>query len=165
VTEGEVESQQAVLPEDPAERVRVLLERIVEELGLDASVAVEEGEDEIHADIEGEDVGLLIGRHGQTIDAVQLLSYQAAFRGRQDRKRVTVDAAGYRRRQSESLQRRAAMAADDAVRHGQAVEMDRMGPNERRVVHEHLRDRPEIETYSEGDEPNRYVVVAPLVSD
>jgi spoIIIJ-associated protein len=57
------------------------------------------------------------------------------------------------------------MAADDAVRHGQAVEMDRMGPNERRVVHEHLRDRPEIETYSEGDEPNRYVVVAPLVSD
>ena len=150
-----MDSQPSVLPEEPAERVRVLLERIVEELGLDASVAVEEGED----------VGLLIGRHGQTIDAVQLLCYQAAFRGRQDRKRVTVDAAGYRLRQSESLQRRAAMAADDAVRHGQAVEMDPMGPNERRVVHEHLRDRPEIETYSEGDEPYRYVVVAPLVSD
>ena len=63
----------AVLPEAPAERVRVLLERILEELGLAASVAVEEGDEEIHADIEGEDVGLLIGRHGQTIDAIQLL--------------------------------------------------------------------------------------------
>jgi spoIIIJ-associated protein len=163
--EGELESQEAVLPEDPAERVRALLERVVEELGLAASVSVEEGEEEIHADIDGEDVGLLIGRHGQTIDAVQLLCYQAAFRGRQDRKRVTVDAAGYRRRQGESLRRRADMAAEDAVRHQEAVEMDPMGSNERRVVHEHLRDRTEVETYSEGDEPNRYVVVAPLISD
>jgi spoIIIJ-associated protein len=153
VAEGEVESQEAVLPEEPAERVRVVLERIVEELGLDASVSVEEGD------------GLLIGRHGQTIDAVQLLCYQAAFRGRQERKRVTVDAAGYRERQGESLRRRADMAAEDAIRHKEAVEMDPMGSNERRVVHEYLRDRPEVETYSEGDEPNRYVVVAPLVSD
>jgi spoIIIJ-associated protein len=165
VAEGGIESQPTVLPEQPAERVRVVLERIVDELGLEASVAVEEREEEIHADIEGEEVGLLIGRHGQTIDAVQLLCYQAAFQGRPDRKRVSVDAAGYRRRQGESLRRRADMAAEDAVRHGQAVEMDRMGSNERRVVHEHLRDRPEIETYSEGDEPNRYVVVAPLLSD
>ena len=165
MAEGEVESQQAVLPDEPAERVRALLERIVEELDLDGSVSVEEDDEEIHADVDGEDVGLLIGRHGQTIDAVQLLCYQAAFRGRQERKRVTVDAAGYRRRQGESLRLRADMAAEDAVRHGEAVEMDPMGSNERRVVHEHLRDRPEIETYSEGDEPNRYVVVAPLVSD
>jgi spoIIIJ-associated protein len=165
VAEGGVESQPIVLPEEPAERVRVVLERIVDELGLEASVAVEEREEEIHADIEGEEVGLLIGRHGQTIDAVQLLCYQAAFQGRPDRKRVSVDAAGYRRRQGESLRRRADLAAEDAVRHGQAVEMDPMGSNERRVVHEHLRDRPEIETYSEGDEPNRCVVVAPLLSD
>ena len=143
----------------------MLLERILEELGLEASVAVEEGEEEIHADIEGEEVGLLIGRHGQTIDAIQLLAYQAAFRGRQDRKRVSVDAAGYRRRQGESLRRRADLAAEDAVSHGQAVEMDPMSSNERRVVHEHLRDRPEIETYSEGDEPNRVLVVAPLITD
>jgi spoIIIJ-associated protein len=165
VAEGEVESQEAVLPEEPAERVRVVLERVVEELGLDASVSVEEGDEEIHADVDGEDVGLLIGRHGQTIDAVQLLCYQAAFRGRQERKRVTVDAAGYRERQGESLRRRADMAAEDAIRHKEAIEMDPMGSNERRVVHEYLRDRPEVETYSEGDEPNRYVVVAPLVSD
>ena len=154
-----------MLPEAPAERVRVMLERIVEELDLEASVSVEEGDEEINAEVDGEDVGLLIGRHGQTIDAIQLLCYQAAFRGRQERKRVTVDAAGYRRRQGESLRRRADMAAEDAVRHKEAIEMDPMGPNERRVVHEHLRERPEVETYSEGDEPNRYVVVAPLLSD
>jgi spoIIIJ-associated protein len=165
VSEGGVESQPTVLPEEPAERVRVVLERIVEDLGLEASISVAEGDDEIHADIEGEDIGLLIGRHGQTIDAIQLIAYQAAFRGRQDRKRVSVDAAGYRRRQGESLRRRAEVAAEDALRHGQAIEMDPMGSNERRVVHEHLRDRPEIETYSEGDEPNRYVVVAPLLAD
>ena len=165
MAEGELESQQAVLPEDPAERVRALLERILEELGLEASVAVEVGDDEIQAQIEGEEVGLLIGRHGQTIDAIQLLCYQAAFRGRQERKRVTVDAAGYRRRQGESLRRRADLAAEDAIRHNEAVELDPMGSNERRVVLEHLRDRPEVETYSEGDEPNRCVVVAPLVSD
>jgi spoIIIJ-associated protein len=153
------------IPHDPAERVRAVLERIVEDLGLEASVAVDEGDEEIKAEIEGEDVGLMIGHHGQTIDAVQLLCYQAAYRGREDRKRVTVDAAGYRERQGESLRRRADMAAEDAIQHGQAVEMDPMGSNERRVVHEHLRDRPEIETYSEGDEPNRYVVVAPLLTD
>ena len=160
-----MESQPTVLPEEPAERVRVLLERILEELGLEASVAVEEGDEEIHADIEGEEVGLLIGRHGQTIDAIQLLSYQAAFRGRQDRKRVTVDAAGYRRRQGESLRRRADMAAEDALaaRRGR-----RDGPDgiERAARRPRAPPRPpEIETYSEGDEPNRYVVVAPLVSD
>ena len=162
---AEEESAVEAMPEEPAERVRVLLERIVEELDLEAEVSVREEESEIHAEVEGEDVGLLIGRHGQTIDAVQLLCYQAAFRGRQERKRVTVDAAGYRERQAETLMRRADMAAEDALSDGRPIEMDPMGPNERRVVHEHLRDRPEIETHSEGDEPNRFVVVSPLLAD
>ena len=159
------EEAQATLPEEPAERVRVILERIVEELDLEAGVSVEEADDEIRADVDGEEVGLLIGRHGQTIDAVQLLCYQAAFQGRQDRKRVTVDAAGYRRRQGEALRRRADVATEDAIRDREPIELEPMGSNERRVVHEHLRDRPEVETYSEGDEPNRYVVIAPLIED
>ena len=153
------------MPEEPAERVRVLLERIVEELELAGEVSVEEDEEEIRASVEGEDVGLLIGRRGQTIDAVQLLCYQSAFRGYPERKRVTVDAAGYRLRQGETLRRQADLAAEDAIRDGRAIEMESMGPNERRVVHEHLRDRPEVETYSEGDEPSRFVVVAPLLTD
>jgi spoIIIJ-associated protein len=141
----------------------VVLERIVEELELEAGVSVEEVDDEIRADVDGDEVGLLIGRHGQTIDAVQLLCYQAAFQGRQERKRVTVDAAGYRRRQGEALRRRADLATEDAIRDRVPIELEPMGSNERRVVHEYLRDRPEVETYSEGDEPNRYVVIAPLI--
>jgi spoIIIJ-associated protein len=159
------EGESTKLPDEPAERVRAVLERIVDELGLDADVAVSEEDGEIHGTVDGEDVGLLIGRHGQTIDAVQLLCYQIAFRGLPDRKRVTVDAAGYRERQSEALCRRADIAAEDAIRDGRAIELEAMGSNERRVVHEHLRDRPEVETYSEGDEPHRCVVVAPLLTD
>lgn len=153
------------LPEEPAERVRALLDRIVAELELDADISVEEDDDEIRGSVDGDEVGLLIGRRGQTIDAVQLLCYQAAFRGRPDRKRVSVDAAGYRERQSASLCRQADMAAQDAIRDGRSIELEPMGSNERRVVHEHLRERPEVETFSEGDEPHRFVVVAPLLAD
>lgn len=153
------------LPEEPIERVRAVLERVVVDLGLDGEVKVEEDEDEIRASVDGDEVGLLIGRHGQTIDAVQLLCYQIAFQGRSERKRVSVDAAAYRIRQNEGLRRNADVAAEDAIRDSRAIELEPMGSNERRVVHEHLRERPEIETYSEGDEPNRYVVVAPLVAD
>ena len=164
MTEGELESEQAVLPDQPAERVRVLLERIVEELGLEASVSVEEAEDEIRADVDGEDVGLLIGRHGQTIDAVQLICYRAAFRGRPERKRVVVDAAGYRDRRRESIERQADRAAERAMKTGKEIELEPMTPTERRVVHQHLKERPGVETFSEGEEPERCVIVAPLLS-
>jgi len=153
------------LPEAPGDRVRSVLERVVLDLQLEAEVLVEEGDDEIRASIEGEDVGLLIGRRGQTIDALQLLCFQIAFQGRPERKRVSVDAAGYRERQGESLRRQADAAAEDAVRDGRAIELEAMGSSERRVVHEHLRDRTEVETYSEGDEPHRFVVVTPLLTD
>ena len=142
-----------------------MLERIVEDLDLEADISVSEDDEEIRASVDGEDVGLLIGRRGQTIDALQLLCFQTAFRGRPDRKRVSVDAAGYRERQGETLRRQADLAAEDAVRDGRAIEMEPMGSTERRVIHEHLRDRAEVETYSEGDEPHRFVVVTPLLTD
>jgi spoIIIJ-associated protein len=152
-------------PEEPAERVAVLLERVLDELDLDGEVELEEGEELIEATVVGdEDYGLLIGRRGQTIDALQLLCYQAAFRGLRDRKRVVVDVAGYRERRRETLHARADRAAEQAVSSAQSVDMDPMSAQERRVVHEHLKERPGVETYSEGDEPNRFVVVAPLVS-
>jgi spoIIIJ-associated protein len=165
MAEGAEADALEALPEEPADRVRAVLERIVTDLELDGEVSVTEDDDEIRGSVDGEDVGLLIGRHGQTIDAVQLLCYQIAFRGRQERKRVSVDAAGYRERQNEALRRNADLAAEDAIRDGRAIDLEPMGASERRVVHEHLRDRTEIETYSEGDEPHRYVVVAPLLAD
>jgi len=153
------------LPEEPVERVRAILERVVEELALDASVAVADEDEQIVGRVEGEDVGLLIGRRGATIDAVQLLCYRAAFRGRQDRKRVVVDAAGYRDRRREAIERQAERAAERALKFGREIELDPMTPSERRVVHQHLKERPGIETFSEGDEPERCVIVAPLLRD
>jgi spoIIIJ-associated protein len=155
----------ASLPDDPVGRVQAVLERIVDALGLNADVEVDEGDEEITGRVEGEDLGLLIGRHGQTIDAVQLLCYQAAFRGRAERKRVVVDAAGYRERRREILHQRADRAAEDALRSRRPVELEAMSAQERRVVHDHLKERAGVETYSEGDEPDRRVIVAPLVAE
>ncbi len=154
------------MPEEPAERVRAVLERVLDELELGGEVEISEDDEMITAVVDGDDdYGLLIGRRGQTIDALQLLCYQAAFRGITERKRVVVDAAGYRERRRETLQRRADRAAEQALDLSRPVELDAMSAPERRVVHEHLKERPEVETYSEGTEPNRCVVVAPLLSE
>jgi spoIIIJ-associated protein len=153
-------------PQEPAERVRELVEEVLDELDLDGEVAVHEDDHRIEAVVEGDDdYGLLIGKRGQTIDALQLLCYQAAFRGMKERKRVVVDAAGYRERRRETLEARADRAAEQALSAGHTVEMDPMSAQERRVVHERLKERSGVETYSEGDEPRRCVVVAPLVSE
>jgi spoIIIJ-associated protein len=159
-------SESAEWPQEPAERVRELVEGVLDELDLDGDVEVEEGEELIEATVSGgDDYGLLIGKRGQTIDALQLLCYQAAFRGLRERKRVIVDAAGYRGRRRETLEGRADRAAEQALDGGHAVEMDPMSAQERRVVHERLKGRSGVETYSEGDEPNRCVIVAPLVAE
>jgi spoIIIJ-associated protein len=153
-------------PDAPAERVQELVEGVLDELDLDGEVVIEEDDDRIAVSIEGEDdYGLLIGKRGQTIDALQLLCYQAAFRGLRERKRVVVDVAGYRERRRETLESRADRAAEQALSSSNAVEMDPMSAQERRVVHERLKERAGVETYSEGDEPRRCVIVAPLVAE
>jgi spoIIIJ-associated protein len=153
-------------PDQPAERVRDLVEGVLDELDLDGEVEIEEDDDRILASIEGEDdYGLLIGKRGQTIDALQLLCYQAAYRGLRERKRVIVDAAGYRERRRQTLESRADRAAEQALSGNHVVEMDPMSAQERRVVHERLKERAGIETYSEGDEPRRCVIVAPLITE
>jgi spoIIIJ-associated protein len=153
------------LPDQPAERVRRILERVVEALDVEAGVEVEEDAEQIVGRVDGDDVGLLIGRRGQTIDAVQLLCYRAAFRGLQERKRVVVDAAGYRVRRQEAIERQADRAAERALKTGKEIELEPMTATERRVVHQYLKDRAGVETFSEGDEPERCVIVAPLLSD
>ena len=153
-------------PQEPAERVRELVEEVLDELDLEGEVEIVEDDSRITASVVGEeDYGLLIGKRGQTIDALQLIAYQAAFRGVRERKRVIVDAAGYRDRRRETLTARADRAAEQALNENQSVELDPMSAQERRVVHEHLKERSGVETYSEGDEPRRCVVVAPLVSE
>jgi len=147
-----------------ADRVRDLLEHVSDALALEADVVVEEEGREIHGTLEGDDLGLFIGRHGQTIDAVQHLAFKAATRDHPPSSgiRVVVDAAGYRERREVALQRQADEAAENAISSGRPVALDAMSATERKVVHEHLKDRAGVETYSEGTEPDRHLVVAPL---
>lgn len=147
----------------PSERVRQLLERIAAAAGLSATIEVSEDQEQIHAEFTGEDLGILIGHNGQTIDAIQHLAYRIAFRGSAARKGVLVDAGGYRERRAVALRAAADQAAEAAVRDGRAVPLEPMSAIERKLVHEHLRTRRDVETYSEGEEPARRLVVAPLV--
>lgn len=149
------------IPAEPAERVRAIVARVVHALGLRASVDIDETDDEIRATVNGDELGLLIGKHGSTIDALQHLVFRAAFLGAEERKQVTVDAAGYRERRAAALHRMADRAAVEAVRYDRAVELEPMRATERKIVHTYLSERTDVETHSEGDEPDRRLVVSP----
>ena len=110
----------------------------------------------------GDELGLLIGKHGSTIDALQHVAFRAAFRGDEERKQVTIDAAGYRERREGALHRMADRAATEALRYDRPVELEPMSAPERKIVHLYLRERSDIETHSEGDEPERRLVVSPV---
>jgi spoIIIJ-associated protein len=153
------------MPTEPADRLEEMLDRVLDACDVDGEVAVEEDDETLRANVEGEDLGLLIGRHGQTIDALEHLGARIAFHGEVARKRVVVDAAGYRERRADVLERQADRAVEDAVQYGRPVALDAMVASERRVVHEYLRDRRDVETYSEGEEPDRHLVVAPVIAD
>jgi spoIIIJ-associated protein len=146
---------------DPVEALEELLEEIVEGLGLEVKIEVEEDADVLTGRLEGEDVGLFIGRHGQTIDAVQHLAQRIVFPEGPSSVRVVIDANGYRERRAEALRSDADEAADEALRTGRPVELDPLPPSERRIVHEYLRERGDVTTHSEGNEPERYLVVSP----
>ncbi len=153
-------------PNDESElaaEVRALVERIVVGIGVDARTDVREDDDSITVTCLGSDLGMLIGRHGQTIDAIQYLSNAIVFRGHpDDRKEVVVDAAGYRARRRASLEALAVRSAQRAARYAEPVELDPMTAVERKIVHLRLKDFPGVETSSEGTEPNRFVVITPV---
>jgi len=147
---------------DDATRLREVVERIVHEIGVECTITIEESDEEIRVVCDGHDLGVLIGRHGQTIDAIQYLANAIVFRGRYDeRKPLIVDAAGYRDRRQATLDALALRMAEQASATGQRVELEPMTAVERKIVHEKLKDDPEVETTSEGTEPNRFVVILP----
>jgi spoIIIJ-associated protein len=157
-------SADAERPDDelePSDALQELLEEIVEALGIEVEVEVDEREGILNGRIQGADVGLFIGRHGQTIDAVQHLAQRIVFPEGPGESRIVIDADGYRERRAALLRDDADDAAEEVARTGRAVEFDPLPSWERRIVHECLRDRSEVQTHSEGEEPDRYVVVSP----
>jgi spoIIIJ-associated protein len=166
-------SADAVAPPSPAPapadesdlcaEARELVQRIVEGIGVNAQLDVDESDETITVSCVGPDLGMLIGRHGQTIDAIQYLANAAMYRGHADgRKEVVVDAAGYRARRRTSLEALAVRSAERALADGEAVELDPMTAVERKVVHIRLKEFDGVETTSEGTEPNRFVVINPV---
>jgi spoIIIJ-associated protein len=140
--------------------LRDLLTRIAAAVGVDCRVDVSEDDETVTGSMSGDDLGLLIGRHGRTIDAVQYLANAVAYRTYGDgRKDVVVDAAGYRERRRETLEALATRSAERAKATGEPVALEPMSSIERRIVHLRLQDEPGVSTRSEGDEPYRQVVV------
>ena len=145
-----------------AAEARALVAQIVGTLGVDADVVARDETEAIVVTCSGPDVGLLIGRHGQTIDAVQYLLNVIAYRAHGDEKRdVVVDAAGYRARRQATLESLADRIADRVLESGEPEELEPMTAVERKAVHLRLKDVAGVGTTSEGTEPNRYVVVVP----
>ena len=151
-------------PESPlGAQARELVERLAPAIGVDCRVQIDEDDDAVHVQCSGRDLGVLIGRHGQTIDAIQYLANAIAYRAFPDeRKEVVVDAAGYRERRRTVLESLAVRSAERARRAGEPVELEPMTAVERKVVHLRLKEFDGVETSSEGSEPNRYVVVTPV---
>jgi spoIIIJ-associated protein len=146
-----------------ASDVHALVERIALGIGVPAHADVHEEEETITLTLTGPDLGMLIGRHGQTIDAIQYLVNAIVYRSHpNDHKDVVVDAAGYRARRRASLEALAVRSAQRALEISDPVALDPMTAVERKVVHLRLKDFPGVETSSEGTEPNRFVIVTPV---
>jgi spoIIIJ-associated protein len=150
------------LPTTEREVAVGLLERVTGVLGLPSSIELEERETELVAIAKGGDAGILIGRHGQMLDALQVLANAVAHHTvGPDRRRIVIDAAGYRDRRGATLEQLARRTADRVIATGERTALEPMSAVERRIVHESLKDDPEVMTASEGAEPYRCVVVLP----
>jgi spoIIIJ-associated protein len=142
-----------------AARVREMVGRILIAMGLEGDVDLEEGDGVVTVTVHGSDLGLLIGKHGQTIDAIQYLANAIQHRREQQPLEVVVDAEGYRKRRERTLHDVAQRAAADALSTGEPVELEPMTSVERKIVHTKVQSMGGLTTSSEGVEPNRYVVV------
>ncbi len=146
--------------------VRELVDRVAQALGVACRVEIAEDDERLVATCTGRDLAHLIGRHGQTIDALQYVANAMVSRVHgEGRKEVVVDAAGYRARRQATLQSLAVRSAERVLATGAPVELEPMTAADRKAVHVRLQDYPGIQTASEGAEPNRYVVVAPAGDD
>jgi spoIIIJ-associated protein len=144
----------------PAETLRELLEVLIDAFGVEGAVTVEEHDGVLRGAVTGEQVGVLVGDHGSVADAVQHLAQRVVLRGGEGL-RVVVDVGGYRERREVELRAEADRAADTAIAEQTEVPLAPMPAAERRFVHEHLRERGDVSTHSEGDEPRRRLIVTP----
>ena len=148
-------------PGSMEEKIEQFVKGLLEHMGSDAVPhAMKTGEDSYLVDLVGADLGILIGRRGETLDAIQHLTNYAVNRGQNKRARINVDAENYRTKREESLQRLAVKVAGKVVRYRRNITLEPMNAYERHVIHAALQDHPDVTTFSTGTEPNRRIVVA-----
>ena len=147
-------------PQSDEGKVQVFLQELTRLMGLEISVHVHTDEEgNIRVSMQGDTLGILIGRRGETLDALQYLTSLHINRGRQEYTRVTLDSEGYRAKREDALVRLANRMANRAQRTGRKVSLEPMNPYERRILHSALQGHEGISTHSEGEEPNRHVVI------
>ncbi|ERM91606.1 MAG: putative RNA-binding protein [Caldanaerobacter subterraneus] len=151
-----------VLKDVIKESAKNFLKQVIDAMKLDITFEIEETEDTIKFNLQGKNVGLLIGRRGETLDALQYLVNVVAskYKGYERYRRIILDAGNYRKRREETLTRLARKLAKKVMETKESIELEPMTPNERRIIHLALQDHPYVETYSEGEEPNRRVIIA-----
>jgi spoIIIJ-associated protein len=150
----------ATVIEKGAEIAEGFLVRILNLMEIEADIYIEEGQDLISVNISGDDIGILIGRRGETLDAVQYLTGLTVNRNSSEYKRVTVDVENYRAKREDALKKVAIKAAVRVIKTRKSFKLEPMNPFERRIIHSELQKNKKIETYSVGEEPNRRVVIA-----
>ena len=148
-------------PGSMEEKIEQFVKGLLEHMGSDAVPhAMKTGEDSYLVDLVGADLGILIGRRGETLDAIQHLTNYAVNRGQNKRARINVDAENYRTKREEALQRLAVKVAGKVVRYRRNITLEPINAYERHVIHAALQDHPDVTTFSTGTEPNRRIVVA-----
>ena len=145
----------------PVEIAETFLRHILDSMGLEADLSISPGEENtVEIDITGDDMGILIGRRGETLSALQYLTSLAVNRRTEEYYRIVLDTENYKKRREETLKRLAKRLAGNAVRYRKNITLEAMSPYERRIIHSELQDDPMVTTYSTGEEPNRKVVIA-----
>lgn len=147
--------------EDPGQIAGLFLREMLVNMGVTAQVEIFKRKDNILLNINGRDLGILIGKHGQTLDALQYLVNLAVNKNKSEKERIIIDVEGYRRRREETLRKLAIKLADRVKREKKKEVLEPMSPHERRIIHSTLQGNKDVFTYSEGADPYRHVIISP----
>lgn len=145
----------------PVRKAKTIMTDILSTISLDAKMDINEKDDTISVNLKGENLGILIGRRGETLDALQYLINLSVNKNLENRKKFILDIEGYRRRREETLKKLAHKLADKARQRGRNIVLEPMNSLERRIIHTALQGRDDISTFSEGEEPYRKIIIAP----
>ncbi|MEW6425398.1 MAG: RNA-binding cell elongation regulator Jag/EloR [Bacillota bacterium] len=147
--------------ETPSARARELLQKIFKVMNLSVSIEIKERNNNLVINLSGNSLGILIGRRGETLNALQYLLNLCVNKNQLQKSKVVLDVEGYRRRREQTLERLALRLAEKAKQRGRNIILEPMNPQERRIIHTALQGREDIYTYSEGEEPYRKIVISP----